>query len=151
MEQDRMKEMVEIFHEFKSIEGAFKAHMHHHFKELGLTGPQGMLVMTIKQHGKLKISELGEELGLSNSTISGLVDRLEAIDCVHRIRSKEDRRVVYVTLTDKMEAAIHQHKDGVKQLVKSVIAKASQDEFEAIMVGLSTLSRLMREITEGDR
>ena len=54
------------------------------FKEMNLTGPQGMLVGILSHHGAMKVSELSERLGLSNSTVSGIVDRLEKQGYVER-------------------------------------------------------------------
>lgn len=50
--------------------------------------------------GSCRMGELAEHLGVVQSAITPLVDHLEAQGVVQRLRSKEDRRVWQVALTD---------------------------------------------------
>ena len=63
------------------------------------TMPQTMIIYNLVNNDKMKISDLSEKMGLTNSTVSGIVDRLEDQGVVTRERSIKDRRVVYVELT----------------------------------------------------
>ena len=49
--------------------------------------------------GPKRMSELAELARTSQASLTGVVDRLEALDLVERIRSSEDRRVVEVAIT----------------------------------------------------
>ena len=51
--------------------------------------------------GNLSLSELSEQIRAQNSTVTGIIDRMEREGLVVRGRSKQDRRVVYIRLTDK--------------------------------------------------
>jgi DNA-binding MarR family transcriptional regulator len=64
----------------------------------GITIPQAFVLGEIREKPK-SIGELSKALDLSNSTISGIVDRLERNNIVIRVRDKVDRRVVYVSLS----------------------------------------------------
>src|SRR6188768_208842 len=66
-----------------------------------LTGPQLTVVKMLEQIGDLSLSELSERIRAQNSTVTGIIDRMERENLVTRERSKEDRRVVYIKLTDK--------------------------------------------------
>ena len=50
------------------------------------------------------ISALAERTGSANSTVSGIVDRLEKLGLARRQRSETDRRVIYVCATEKYNA-----------------------------------------------
>jgi DNA-binding MarR family transcriptional regulator len=67
----------------------------------GLTGPQLAVVKMLEPVGKLSLSELSERIRARNSTVTGIIDRMEREALVLRKRSKEDRRVVNIELTDK--------------------------------------------------
>ena len=67
----------------------------------GLTVPQFAVLKILDKEPNLSVSELSQRAGLTNSTISGIVDRLEKEGLVLRTRDARDRRVVYVNLTDK--------------------------------------------------
>jgi len=66
-----------------------------------LTGPQLTVVKLLEQIGDLSLSELSEKIRAQNSTVTGIIDRMEREGLVTRERSKEDRRVVYIKLTAK--------------------------------------------------
>ncbi len=51
--------------------------------------------------GSCRMGEIAEYLGVVQSAITPLADRLEAQDIVQRVRSQEDRRVWLVALTER--------------------------------------------------
>ena len=63
-----------------------------------LTFPQTLVLSLLSAEGPMPISELAKATGSANSTISGVLDRLEQMELIQRIRSEKDRRVVYVAL-----------------------------------------------------
>jgi DNA-binding MarR family transcriptional regulator len=65
----------------------------------GITGPQLWALKTIAEHEALPLGELSRKMYLHPSTVTGVVDRLEAKGYVSRDRDSEDRRVVKVRLT----------------------------------------------------
>jgi len=84
--------------------------------ELDLTYPQRIALMVLDGDGPMPISDLATAMGSANSTISGVVDRLERLGLAKRIRSEQDRRKIYVTVTEKFvvfrdEATAHATND----------------------------------------
>ncbi|GEN34521.1 MULTISPECIES: MarR family winged helix-turn-helix transcriptional regulator [Aneurinibacillus] len=67
-----------------------------------ITGPQ-LLVLRCLKHEPQRISDISKQVGLSNSTVSGIVDRLEENGYVRRIRDEQDRRVVWVNFGEKFD------------------------------------------------
>lgn len=53
---------------------------------------------------KNKTKEIAAELKLENSTISGVLERMEKKELIERQVSKEDRRFIEVVLTEKGKA-----------------------------------------------
>jgi len=69
-------------------------------REQGLTGPQYNVLRILRGEGKpLPMQEIASRVVQVVPGITGLVDRLEAAGLVHRERSTEDRRVIYVNIT----------------------------------------------------
>jgi MarR family transcriptional regulator, organic hydroperoxide resistance regulator len=66
-----------------------------------LTGPQLTVLKMLEGVGDLSLSELSERIRAQNSTVTGIIDRMEREGLVIRARSTEDRRVVHIRLTDK--------------------------------------------------
>ncbi|WP_406770095.1 MarR family winged helix-turn-helix transcriptional regulator [Candidatus Clostridium stratigraminis] len=118
------------------------------FREMNLTGPQGMLIGTLTRQGKMKVSDLSDTLGLSNSTVSGILDRLENQGLVERTRSREDRRVVYVDVTSKCRKSFKDHHEQINKMFQDMINKATPEELNVIFKGLDTLEKVIEREEE---
>jgi DNA-binding MarR family transcriptional regulator len=70
-------------------------------RQVDLTGPQLTTLKMLEGVGDLSLSELSERIRAQNSTVTGIIDRMEREGLVVRTRSTEDRRVVKIKLTDK--------------------------------------------------
>jgi DNA-binding MarR family transcriptional regulator len=72
------------------------------FRQFGLTPSQYNVLRILRGEGApLPILEIANRTVTVVPGITGLVDRLEAAELVRRERCEEDRRVIYVGLTDK--------------------------------------------------
>lgn len=69
----------------------------------GVTGPQLVCLAVLGEEGAMSQKQLGARASLGASTITGIVDRLEARSLVERVKDKRDRRLTLVTLTEKGE------------------------------------------------
>lgn len=68
-------------------------------KAYGLTGPQLWAVKVLAREGPLSVGGLADVLAVHQSSLSLLVDRLEARNLIRRRREAPDRRVVRLHLT----------------------------------------------------
>jgi DNA-binding MarR family transcriptional regulator len=68
---------------------------------LELTHSQFHTVLWLGLDGRLTMGELARRLGVTEKTVTGVVDRLEREGYVQRERDAADRRVVHVLLTVK--------------------------------------------------
>ena len=65
------------------------------------TIPQLEIISCLDRTKGLPLSEIAERLLVSGGNVTGIIDRLERDGYVHRIRDKDDRRIVRALLTDK--------------------------------------------------
>jgi DNA-binding MarR family transcriptional regulator len=145
---EEMSKALMVVQLMKDVMAKMKNRIGSHFKEMNLTGPQGMLLGTLAHNGEMKVSDLSESLGLSNSTVSGILDRLENQGLVERIRSKEDRRVVYVKITDEFKKHSQKHFEEVNKLIEQMMDKAAPEELDTIFKGMDTLKKVMERQEE---
>jgi DNA-binding MarR family transcriptional regulator len=75
-----------------------------HARQHGLTGPQVTVLKILEEIGTLSLSELSARMSAKNSTITGIVDRMERDGLVKRERSDHDRRVVHLRATPRGRA-----------------------------------------------
>jgi DNA-binding MarR family transcriptional regulator len=127
-----------------------KQYMRKHFDHEGLTMPQGSVLGILMKNGEMKITDLSGEMSLSNSTVSGIVDRLERQELVERRRSSEDRRVVYVKVSGKF---LEIHEETHKKLEKvfvDMLGRGTHEEIEKIIDGLNTLKKIINECNNSE-
>ncbi len=66
---------------------------------LGLTYTQYIVLLTLWDTHTLSVKELGDKLFLDSGTLTPVLKRLEKLGYLHRERSKEDERILVVSLT----------------------------------------------------
>ena len=122
--------------------------MGHKMGKRGLTLTQAIIVGHLLHKKQMKISEISEILGLSNSTVSGVVDRLEKAGAVARLRSEEDRRVVYVKIDDRFALEHNGVETTFGKFLEELLSDAAADETEKIIAGLTVLIKYIDNIKE---
>ena len=127
----------------KQIMRTLKKAVEADYKELQLTGPQGFMLGTLACNGQMKISDLSEKMALSNSTVSGIVDRLEKQGLVERIRSNEDRRVVIVRATEQFHKCKRDKMTRIEDIIQQQMSAATQEELDKILEGLTILKTIL--------
>ncbi|KAA0077406.1 MarR family transcriptional regulator [Mycolicibacterium sp. P9-64] len=68
--------------------------------EMNLTYPQYLVLLVLWEDERTTVGRLGERLKLDSGTLSPLLKRLEVNGFVQRERSRDDERLVEVTLTE---------------------------------------------------
>lgn len=66
----------------------------------GLTAPQLIALKKINKYGQLTTGQLSKHINLSQATVSSLLDRLEKKGFIFRKRDLNDKRKVYVSITE---------------------------------------------------
>lgn len=130
---------------FKSVNVGIMSQIKNEFVPFDLTGPQGMLIGILFHNKQLNISEISEKMTLSNSTVSGIVDRLEKAGRVERIRSEKDRRVVEVRLNESFRKSFKDRHHMIEDHFSKAISTATEEELKTILLGLETLNRIIKD------
>lgn len=74
--------------------------------------------------------EIADYLGIENSTISGILDRMEKKELIQREIDKDDRRFIYVNLTESSKALEKPVNKTVEEVNHTVLAGFSDKEAE---------------------
>lgn len=80
-------------------------------KPLGLTYTQYLVFLVLWEKDGLTVGELCEKLMLDNGTVSPLLKKMQKAGYVEKERSREDDRVVVITLTKEGRALQKKAKD----------------------------------------
>ncbi len=78
------------------------------------------------------MSAIAHKLSVTVSTLTTNMNGLEKKGYIIRERSLEDKRVVYVVLTEKGKKAFYHHRDFHKKMIKAIVKDLSEEELEIL-------------------
>jgi len=73
-------------------------------KESGVdifNGAQGRILYVLWEHGQLTITEISRLTSLAKTTLTSMLDRMEAGGLIERIPDKKNRRQIFISVTEK--------------------------------------------------
>ncbi|PWY53969.1 MarR family transcriptional regulator [Legionella qingyii] len=112
----------------------------------GLTVPQIVCLYEIYENGKMTISALSKRIYLSMSTIVGVIDRLEEKQFVSRTRDIQDRRIIYIDITEKGNEFVSAAPYLLHNRLNDNLQVLTVDEQIALANSINLLVDLLRDI-----
>jgi DNA-binding MarR family transcriptional regulator len=117
----------------------------------GLTGPQLTVVKLLETFGDLSLSSLSERIRAQNSTVTGIIDRMEREGLVKRERSTTDRRVVFIRLTEKGRKLASEIRVEPMELFRGALESLSRDDVRDLLRIMSKLQKRVRSRLSGSK
>ena len=93
------------------------------------------------------MSTIAKELSVTVGTLTIAMNSLVKKGYVNRQRGKEDRRVVYISLSDKGKAAFEHHAKFHREMIDGVLNQLSENEVEVLIKALTGLNTWFRSIS----
>jgi DNA-binding MarR family transcriptional regulator len=109
----------------------------------GITGPQVTVMACLVTRGPMAVTELSRTLGMSHSTASGIVDRLESRGLVRRTQDAADRRRTEVAVTASVQRYVRELEGGPAGRLARVLEGATPSQRAAVKKGLTLLVALL--------
>ena len=122
-----------------------------HFGRLDLTFPQALVLTALGDGDPVPISTLAERTGSANSTVSGIVDRLEKLGLAKRERSELDRRVIYVSATQRYAELKQKTSNDVGGYFDSLLHDMSGEDRNLIATALGKLDAALAQAEGKER
>ncbi|MEN8242713.1 MAG: MarR family transcriptional regulator [Chloroflexota bacterium] len=139
-------------HEFRTV---FMRHsMHHalrHSRGSGCSMSQLGTLMIIHRRGTRTVSDIGEELGVSNAAASQMLDRLVQEGLIFRTEDPDDRRVKQIKLTDQGSQRLQESIEARHSWLKEIALELSDPEKEKITQALHILIEKARILGHEDQ
>ena len=114
-----------------------------HLKKLGLTYPQYIVMLSLWQYKNSSVKELGNRLNLDSGTLTPLLKRLETAQLVSRTRSKDDERVVMISLTKQGQLL-----ESDALVMRQEMLCNSTDDMEQMLALKEQLQQLTNQLTQ---
>jgi DNA-binding MarR family transcriptional regulator len=122
------KNEYEVLAEFRYTLRRFMSFSDKAAEEIGLTPHQHQALLAIKGfpgREQITVGELSERLQIKHHSAVGLVDRLEAEDLIDRSPGQNDRRQVFISLTDHglsiLEKLSSIHREELRRLTPQLL------------------------------
>ncbi len=91
---------------------------------------QGRVMFVLWQKDTIPIHELVEKTQYSKSTLTSMLDNLEKAGFIKRVPSKEDRREILITLTEKNRLLEDKYIDVSREMGKLFYNKFNDEEID---------------------
>jgi DNA-binding MarR family transcriptional regulator len=110
------------------------------FLEIAITMPQAKLLYLLGAVGELHMSDLVQRLGVSLSTISGLVDKVVDQGLASRREDPADRRQVVVALTPAGRDFIDRFRELNARQMRELLELLGDDDLASMRDALAALA-----------
>jgi len=128
---------------FRSIQKLYREHIFEKSRH-GFTVPQIGLIIGLYKNPYITLNEMSECLGLSKSTVSGIVDRLVGQGVVIREIPETNRRIVRLSLSPEFQKN-NVLQELINQYITDAIKGASEEEIGKVISGLEILYSLIEK------
>ena len=111
-------------------------------EDVGGVSPVQLRALTaLRQKGEVNLAQLAEDIGITVSTASRLVDRLVGADWVHRGPSASNRRELSLTLTDTGKRLLRRYDRRRVALLRECLDQVPAERRDAVVAALAELTR----------
>jgi len=114
---------------FKAVHKIYRDQIYEKSRQYGFTGPQIGLIIGLYKNPYITLKEMSECLGLSKSTVSGMVDRLVGQGVVTREIPEDNRRIVRLLLSPEFKK-----NNILKELTNKYIIESLKDAAKRILI-----------------
>ena len=116
-----------------------------------LTKMQTRILMELHQCGFHTIGSLADSICVAGANISAMCKKLEGQGLVERVRNREDERVVRVVLTNLGKETVLEIDRLFNDRISQHLANETEENFEAIILGLQKLNELLQKISSVEK
>lgn len=133
---------LKVLSDISKIYRALQRELNKRLDKIGLTYLD-FLVLKALTEGPSTMVGLSKRFYVTQSAITIAIDRLERNKLVKRERDRQDRRVIYVKITEEGLNAFHQGMEIYEKLAKEVLEGIDEKEIEQTVM---TLEKILNKI-----
>jgi DNA-binding MarR family transcriptional regulator len=88
--------------------------------DLNITPLHFEIMHLLDEHGEMHVCEIGEKLQIARAQMTGLIDKLAALNIVERTVDAADRRTFIITLTAQGRTILKSKEHEIMQAVQEI-------------------------------
>ncbi|WP_249310146.1 helix-turn-helix domain-containing protein [Bacillus sp. FJAT-49736] len=135
-----IRESIDFLHRYmmKSLQKQAEEH--------GVTIPQARVIGEVYAHDTVSIKQLSQNLKMTQSTVSDIVERLTSKGFLVKTPNVKDKRLVDISLSDRLAEEINESISEIgNQSLIGVLSLLSQEEQEVVHKGMGLLVSAVKE------
>lgn len=122
-----------------------------HAEEHGMTAPQVRVILEVFINKKISVKELTQNLRMTQSTVSDIVERLTEKGILIKKPNPQDKRSVQIMLTEEMVKIIEETSPKpIQQIMGAVLDNLQPSEQATVEEGMRLLVAAVGEKMEAD-
>lgn len=123
-----------------TIRDAFRQHQNDIRRKYKISANEMEIILYIHDFGPQRMKTVGERFQIKFSTLTSLVDKIERLNLVKRVNSKEDRRSILVTLTKKGKKMLDEYNSQVRDLAEKISGTVESGSLPGFVETLSKIA-----------
>jgi DNA-binding MarR family transcriptional regulator len=118
--------------------------------ELGVTGPQRLVLRIVGHHGRISAGALADVLHIHPSSLTGMLQRLEQAELIRRESDPFDRRRALIELTRRGMRLNDERRGTIEANIASVLSKMPKDKLAGAKAVLKAIASSLEAATSKD-
>lgn len=126
----------------RSVRG-LKQKMIQELKSYNITVPQAFVLRSLHADGPHNLIQLANNLDMSTSSLSGIIERLVRLNYVNRDRDEADRRTIIISLSKNGQKLIQQVPVLNNQYFHTILQQMNSNDIELLNAQLQKLVTIL--------
>jgi DNA-binding MarR family transcriptional regulator len=98
----------------------------------GVTLQQMHTLEILGIHDALRMKDLAERMGVTTGTLTVMIDRLEQAGLVSRVPNEQDRRSIFIELTEQGRSHFKEHDGLHRKLTRQITATLNGEQRQTL-------------------
>lgn len=128
---------------FYDLGDVYRKHREYIKQKYNISALEMEIIQLIELNGKQKMKEIGEYFNIKLSTLTSIIDKIERQRLVKRVNSKEDRRVVYLDITNKGKKLYAEYNRYLYVVSQMMRRSLEPEQFDIFVEGLEKMSEIV--------
>ncbi|KOO43445.1 MarR family winged helix-turn-helix transcriptional regulator [Priestia koreensis] len=148
MEKEQL--MIDLWRQLLRVNREFKQALQHMNEHTAISNSGIAIIFKLENEEKMKMNEIADYLGITLGSATSMIDKLEKHDIVERTRSKEDRRIVSVQLTERGREVLEKIRQYFTDEAKTIFHSLPEDQIANMLGTVEQISNYLNDYNQSN-
>ncbi|HHW41297.1 MAG TPA: MarR family transcriptional regulator [Syntrophomonadaceae bacterium] len=111
----------------------------------GLSAGEMMVLWKVNKRGFCRVTDLAQEICISPSTLTGILDRLVERGLLERFPDPDDRRVILLKGTPRLKGFIEEVAEAIEKELIKIFGAMPVADYQRLLVDLELLLKYLEQ------